>query len=82
MQFRQVILYAAAVAAITGAVVAPARAQQMGVIQGQVLDASSGRPLANAQVLIEGTGIGQLSNASGRFDCPASPPESTSCALP
>ena len=40
---------------------------QTGVIQGQVLDASSGRPLSNAQVLVEGTGIGQLTNAAGNF---------------
>ena len=44
----------------------PAQAQT-GVIQGQVLDGASRRPLANAQVLVEGTGIGQLANSSGRF---------------
>ena len=45
---------------------APAVAQT-GVVQGQVVDASSMRPLSDAQVLVEGTGIGQLANASGRF---------------
>ncbi len=40
---------------------------QTGVIQGQVLDGASRRPLANAQVLVEGTGNGQLTNSSGRF---------------
>ena len=45
---------------------APAQAQS-GVIQGQVLDGASRRPLANAQVLVEGTGIGQITNASGRY---------------
>lgn len=44
----------------------PAHAQT-GVIQGQVLDGASQRPLSNAQVLVEGTGIGQLTNSSGRF---------------
>ena len=40
---------------------------QTGVVQGQVVDASSMRPLSDAQVLIEGTGVGQLANSSGRF---------------
>ncbi|MYB05405.1 MAG: TonB-dependent receptor [Gemmatimonadetes bacterium] len=40
---------------------------QTGVIHGQVLDGASRRPLSNAQVLIEGTGIGQLTSVSGRF---------------
>ena len=44
----------------------PAHAQT-GVIQGQVVDGASRRPLANAQVLVEGTGIGQITNSSGRF---------------
>ena len=42
-------------------------AAQTGVVQGQVLDGASGRSLANAQVLVEGTGIGQITNSSGRF---------------
>ncbi len=47
---------------------APEPAQsQTGTIQGQVVDASSRRPLSEAQVLVEGTGIGQLANSSGRF---------------
>ena len=40
---------------------------QTGVIQGQVLDGASLRPLADAEVVIAGTGIGQLTNSSGRF---------------
>ena len=55
------------------AVAAPIRAQT-GTIRGQVLDQTSGRPLSNVQVLIAGTGIGQLTTASGRFvllDVPA-----------
>ncbi len=49
------------------AVVAAPLQAQTGIIQGQVLDADSRRPLVNAQVLVAGTGIGQLSNSSGNF---------------
>ena len=53
---------------------APAPVQgQSGVIQGQVLDAASGRPLSRAQVLIEGTGIGRLTDAAGNFLLPNVP---------
>lgn len=45
---------------------APAQAQP-GVIHGHVRDAASRRPLADAQVLVEGIGIGQITNASGRY---------------
>lgn len=45
---------------------APALAQT-GTVQGQVTDANSSRPLSNAQIVIEGTGIGMLTNSSGRF---------------
>ncbi len=40
---------------------------QTGVVQGQVVDAKSRRPLSDAQISIEGTGIGQLAAVSGRF---------------
>ena len=65
----------AALAALAAlAVGAPSSAQgQNGTIHGQVLDASSGRPLSNAQILVEGTGIGQLTNAAGRFLLPSVP---------
>ena len=54
--------------ALTSIAVGAAAAQaQSGVIQGQVLDVASRRPLANAQVLVEGTGVGQIANASGRY---------------
>lgn len=45
---------------------APIQAQT-GVIQGQVLDAASSRPLGDAAVRVAGSGIGQLTNSSGRF---------------
>ena len=51
-------------------------AQATGTIAGQVTDSQSGRPLSEAQVSIPGTGIGTLSNSSGRYillNVPAGP---------
>ena len=39
----------------------------VGSLTGQVTDAGSARPLSAAQVFIEGTGLGGLTNASGRY---------------
>ena len=39
----------------------------VGSLTGQVTDAGSGRPLSAAQVFIDGTGLGGLTNASGRY---------------
>ncbi len=59
---------AAFVMPVVLAVWAPAPAQsQTGVITGQVLDASSGRPLSDAHVTVMGTGIVKLTNVAGRF---------------
>ena len=55
-----------ALLALTATAATPALAQT-GVVQGQVVDAASMRPLSNVQVLVEGTGIGQLTNSSGRY---------------
>ncbi len=55
-----------ALLALTAAAATPALAQT-GVVQGQVVDAASMRPLSNVQVLVEGTGIGLLTNSSGRY---------------
>ncbi|MDE2784140.1 MAG: SusC/RagA family TonB-linked outer membrane protein [Gemmatimonadota bacterium] len=46
---------------------APALAAQTGTITGQVTDAASGRPLESAQVYIEGTSFGTLTNSSGNY---------------
>ena len=46
---------------------APAVAAQTGTITGQVTDAASGRPLESAQVYIEGTSFGTLTNSSGNY---------------
>ena len=64
MQFKRLVKSAAGLVALVALTVAAAPVQaQTGVIQGQVLDGASQRPLANAQVLVEGTGIGQISNS-------------------
>ena len=52
--------------ALTAVTASPALAQT-GVVQGQVVDAASMRPLSNVQILVAGTGIGQLTNSSGRY---------------
>ena len=55
-----------ALLALGTAAATPALAQT-GIVQGQVVDAASMRPLSNVQVLVEGTGIGLLTNSSGRY---------------
>ena len=40
---------------------------QTGTVSGLVTEAGSGRPLASAQVYIEGTALGLLTNSSGRY---------------
>lgn len=46
---------------------ATALAAQTGTVQGTVVEASSQRPLAGAQIQIVGTGLGTISTAEGRF---------------
>jgi TonB-dependent starch-binding outer membrane protein SusC len=48
-------------------------AQTTGEVQGRVTDAANGQPLANAQVRIEGTVLGGLSDATGRYSVPNVP---------
>ncbi|MCA9737233.1 MAG: SusC/RagA family TonB-linked outer membrane protein [Gemmatimonadota bacterium] len=58
----------AAVALVLALAPTTVQAQQStGVIAGTVTDAGSQRPLESAQVFIEGTGIGALTNSSGRY---------------
>ena len=66
MHFKRLFSGALGVVALLALVVAPARAQT-GVVEGRVVDEASGRPLANAQVLVAETGVGQLTNSAGRF---------------
>ena len=55
------------VALVLLALAAPAGAQERASVTGKVTDAGSMGPLAGAQVQIEGTNYGQLTNAEGRF---------------
>jgi TonB-dependent SusC/RagA subfamily outer membrane receptor len=57
------------------AVVLPtvASAQTTGTVQGQVTDAANGQPLPSAQVRIEGTLLGALSDVAGRYTVPNVP---------
>ncbi len=58
-------------ATVTGLAIAlfaaPAAAQDRGVITGTITDASTGAPLIGVQVVVEGTTIGGLTAANGRF---------------
>lgn len=49
---------------------------QTGTVTGQVTDAASGRPLESAQVYIEGTALGTLTNSAGRYLFVNAPPGS------
>jgi len=44
-----------------------------GTISGQVTEARTGRPLGGAQVFVEGTGLGALTNPNGEFRIPGVP---------
>ncbi|MEX2467340.1 MAG: SusC/RagA family TonB-linked outer membrane protein [Gemmatimonadota bacterium] len=56
-----------ALAALAIAVAVPLQASAQGTITGTVTEAGTQRPLSNAQVYIEGTTLGSLSNARGQF---------------
>ncbi len=64
--FRRILL---GCGAVMGLMLAPtlASAQQTGTVQGRVVDQNSGQPLSSAQISVEGTGVGGLTNAQGRF---------------
>jgi TonB-linked SusC/RagA family outer membrane protein len=57
------VLAASALAGLPAALAA----QQGGNIVGTVRDAENGQPLESVQVFIQGTGVGALTNAAGRF---------------
>ena len=48
-------------------------AQTTGTVQGSVTDAANGQPLANAQIRIDGTALGALSDGAGRYTVPNVP---------
>ena len=54
-------------ALMAGLAFASAAEAQTGTVTGQVTDAASGRPLESAQVYIEGTALGTLTNSAGRY---------------
>ena len=45
----------------------PLAAQETGQVMGRAIDASTGAPLSGAQIVIQGTTIGTLSNVQGRY---------------
>ena len=45
----------------------PVSAQDRGIVTGQVVDANSRQPLSGAQIVVDGTTIGGLTNAQGRY---------------
>jgi TonB-linked SusC/RagA family outer membrane protein len=65
---RSSILLALLVPAATLSLHEDVAAQATGTVSGQVTDITSGRPLADAQLYIPGTGLGVLSNTQGRFN--------------
>ncbi len=61
------VLAAAVAVAMASAGAEQAEAQQTGTVQGVVVEAVTGRPLPGAQVSIQGTPVGTLTNPQGRF---------------
>ena len=54
--------------AVVGALsVVPASGQSTGIIDGTVVDAADGQPIAGAQIFIEALSIGTLTNPEGRY---------------
>ncbi|TVR55176.1 MAG: hypothetical protein EA421_07160 [Gemmatimonadales bacterium] len=53
--------------ALLGLTAAGAEAQERARVTGQVMHAETGAPLAQVQVSLDGTGLGTLTNANGRF---------------
>jgi len=64
---RRLAVLVCALALFGALQVQTASAQETGRITGQVTSAQNMRPLEGAQVSIEGTGMGGLANAQGRF---------------
>jgi TonB-linked SusC/RagA family outer membrane protein len=65
--WRRVLLTALAAVAAAAAPAAPLPAQAGGVISGVVIDARTQRPLAAAQVAVEGRTAGTTTNEAGQF---------------
>lgn len=67
------ILCAAATLALFSFGASGANAQTTGTVTGVVIDATTSRPVNSAQVFIEGTSIGGLTNPQGRYSLSAVP---------
>jgi len=67
MSFRRIAHLATTVACAILLWAGPAEAQEVGTITGQVTEAATGQALVGAQIYIENSTIGALSNASGRY---------------
>lgn len=63
----RIVLTVAVGALLPGVLASPAAAQATGTITGQVLEATSQRPLGGAQVYVADTRLGALTNAQGRY---------------
>ena len=71
---RSLIRHALLQGCLLALAILPAQAQQpTGRIVGQVLDASNGRPLPGAQLMVEGTQTGSIAGLEGRFVLPNVP---------
>ena len=69
---RPVLRFALALAAV--AFIPCAASAQVGKITGLVTDAGTGQPLEGVQVFLQGTGYGNITNASGRYFMLSVPP--------
>lgn len=65
LQGRSVSGFLVAVLLLWGA--GPLAAQTTGKVQGRVLDAQTGQPLASAQIVVVGTRLGNISNEDGYY---------------
>ena len=76
MHFTSVRRAAVALALSTFALPSLLAAQSSGTVRGHVTDAATSRAIAEAQVLVEGTRLGAVTNASGDYtisNVPAGP---------
>ncbi|MFG1691755.1 carboxypeptidase-like regulatory domain-containing protein, partial [Gemmatimonadota bacterium] len=67
MSFRRIAHIATTVACAVLLWAGPAEAQEVGTVTGQVTESATGQALVGAQIYIENSTIGALTNASGRY---------------
>jgi TonB-linked SusC/RagA family outer membrane protein len=66
-QGSRAVLVLTVALAFMGLWASPVLAQNTGSIQGTVVDQTTSRPVANAQVSVQGTQLGTITNQQGRF---------------